>query len=144
MARIIYDGSDAIFGRMGTIVSKSLLKGDSVEVVNCEEVIVSGDRKSFVEKFLAKLRMGRGASLKGPKYIRREDRLVKRMIRGMLPWDRQKGRDAYKRLRCHVGKGDLSEEDLKDMKVFSHSKPRKYFKIKEVVGAIRPVYEHKK
>jgi large subunit ribosomal protein L13 len=136
MAKLIYDGSGAVFGRMASVVSKELLKGNYVFVVNCEAVVVSGEKKIFVEKLLAKLRMGRGSSMKGPKYIKRSDRLLKRMIRGMLPWDRAKGREAYKRLMCFVGTGDLKEEELKNARVFKHQMPRKYSTIKEIVEAI--------
>ena len=135
--KVIYDGKDAIFGRMGSVVAKELLKGKSVELINCESILVSGDKKLFVDKLLAKLKMGRGSSLKGPKYIRQEDRLVKRMIRGMLPWDRAKGREAYKKLRCHIGAGDLNEEELKKAVVFKHEMPRRYFSIKEVVRMLK-------
>ena len=76
--------------------------------------------------------MGRGGSLKGPKISKMPDRLLKRMIRGMLPWDRSKGREAFKRLRCYVGSGDLKEEDLKNVKKLKHKKPYKYSTIKEI------------
>lgn len=135
--KMIYDGKGAILGRLGSVVAKDLLKGKYVELINCEEILVSGDKKLFVQKLLAKLKMGRGSSLKGPKYIRQEDRLVKRIIRGMLPWDRPKGRDAYKRFKCHIGSGNLSEEDLKKALEFKHQMPRKYFSIKEVVVRLR-------
>ena len=137
MARIIVNGNEAVFGRMASYVAKELLKGNSVEVINCESVIFSGKLNLTAEKILAKIKMGQGASLKGPKYIRSEDRLLKRMIRGMLPWDRPKGREAYKRLRCHIGAGDLNDKDLKGIKKFEHKKPMKHFTIKELVGRIK-------
>ncbi|MCR4285174.1 MAG: uL13 family ribosomal protein [archaeon] len=137
MVRKIFDGSDAVFGRMASIITKELLKGGSVDLINCGEIIISGDKKNFVKKIISKRNMGRGSSLKGPKYIRLEDRLVKRMIRGMLPRDRARGREAFKRLKCHIGKGDLGEEELKSVVKFSHRKPREYSTIKEVVGLLR-------
>ena len=103
MVKNIYDGKDTIFGRLASVVAKDLLKGNSVDLINCEKIIVSGDKKLFAKKILAKREMGSGGSMKGPKYPRVADRLVKRMIRGMLPRDRMKGQDAYRRLKCYVG-----------------------------------------
>ena len=137
MAKIVYDGKDAVFGRLASVVTKDLLKGYFVDIINCEEIIISGRKELFVEKIRAKREMGRGSSLKGPKYIRVEDRLVKRMIRGMLPRDRAKGREAFKRLKCYVGNEDLTEEGLKNVKKFKHTKPRRYSTIKEIMRKMR-------
>ncbi|MCK5320993.1 50S ribosomal protein L13 [Candidatus Pacearchaeota archaeon] len=137
MAKIIYDGKGAVFGRLASVVTKDLLKGNFVDIINCEEIIISGKKELFVEKIRAKREMGRGSSLKGPKYIRAEDRLIKRMIRGMLPRDRAKGREAFKRLRCHIRNGELAEEDLKNVKEFKHMKPMKYSTIKEIMGRLK-------
>jgi len=137
MAKLIFDGKDAVFGRLASAVAKELLKGNSVDVINCEDIIVSGDKKLFAKKILAKREMGSGSSLKGPKYIRVADRLVKRMIRGMLPWDRAKGREAFKKLRCYKGDDILKEDDLKSIVKLNHKKPMKYSTIKEIVGLLK-------
>lgn len=131
MEKIIYDGRDTVFGRLASVVAKDLLKGNNVDVINCEEIIISGDKKLFVKKILAKRKMGSGGSMKGPKYPRVADRLVKRMIRGMLPWDRAKGREAFKRLRCYIGGED------KNVVKLIHKKPLKYAKIKEIMELLK-------
>jgi large subunit ribosomal protein L13 len=134
MVKIIYDGSEAVFGRLASVVAKNLLKGNFVDVINCEKIIVSGDKKLFAKKILAKRKMGSGGSMKGPKYPRVADRLVKRMIRGMLPRDRAKGREAFKRLKCSVG--DVREEGVEVIKL-NHKKPMKFATIKEIVGLLK-------
>ncbi|MFA5484642.1 MAG: 50S ribosomal protein L13 [Candidatus Pacearchaeota archaeon] len=136
MVKIIVNGKDAILGRMGSYVSKELLKGNSIDIINSEEVVISGKKEYMIEKIKRKRRMGQGSSLKGPRYIRREDMLLKRMIRGMLPWDRQKGRDAYKRLRCYIGDNNLTEEQKKKTKNFEHHLPLNHYKLKEVVKGL--------
>lgn len=134
MGKIIYDGEGCVFGRLASVVAKDLLKGNSVDVINCGEIIVSGDKKLFAKKILAKRKMGSGGSLKGPKYPRVADRLVKRMIRGMLPWDRAKGREAFKKLRCYVGN---RKEDGAEVIKLNHKKPMKYFTIKEMMRLLK-------
>jgi large subunit ribosomal protein L13 len=133
MTKTIYDGKDAVFGRLASIVAKDLLKGNFVDVINCNDIIISGDKKLFVKKILAKREMGSGSSMKGPKYPRVADRLIKRMIRGMLPWDRPRGREAYERLRCYVG-GNKAEDKVVKL---THKKPMKYFTVKEVMGLLK-------
>ncbi|MDD2444817.1 MAG: 50S ribosomal protein L13 [Candidatus Nanoarchaeia archaeon] len=136
MVNVIVNAKGAILGRMGSYVAKELLKGNSVEIINSEETIISGKKEYMVEKIKQKRRMGQGSSLKGPKYIRKEDMLLKRIIRGMLPWDRQKGRDAYKRLRCYIGNNNLTEEQIKGIKNFEHHLPLNHYKLKDVVRGL--------
>jgi large subunit ribosomal protein L13 len=45
----------------------------------------------------------RGKVIHGPFYPRRADLIFKRTVRGMLPWDRPIGRDAYRKLKVYVG-----------------------------------------
>ena len=137
MAKLVYDGTETVFGRLASTVAKELLKGNSVDIVNCEEIIVSGDKRLFAKKVLTKREMGSGGSMKGPKYIRVADRLVKRMIRGMLPRDRVKGQDAFRRLKCYIGNGELKEDDLKNIIKLEHKKPMKYSTIKEIVRLLK-------
>jgi len=137
MAKIIYNGEGCIFGRLASVVAKDLLKGNSVDVINCEGIVVSGDKKLFAKKILAKRAMGSGGSLKGPKYPRVADRLVKRMIRGMLPRDRMKGQDALKRLRCFSGNGQQVTGDGADVIKLKHRKPMKFATIKEIVRLLK-------
>jgi len=40
---------------------------------------------------------------KGPNYPRRPDRIVRRAIRGMMPYQTPHGRASFKRLRVYVG-----------------------------------------
>lgn len=138
MEKIILDGKEAVFGRLASVAAKNLLKGNSVDIINCEEIIISGDRKAFFQKMVEKKKMGKGSSLKGPNYSRLEDKMIRRMIRGMLPWDRPKGREAYKRLKVYIGKGKLSEEELKNSRdVRGERRPMKYFSIKEITKLLR-------
>lgn len=138
MSKIIYDGENVVFGRLASRVAKDLLKGDEVDLINCEKIIISGDKKLLAKKILAKREMGSGGSIKGPKYPRVADRLVKRMIRGMLPWDRMKGRDAYRRLRCYVSGLEVgSRESGVEIVKLDYQKPRKFASIAEIVRLLK-------
>ncbi len=98
---IIIDAKGLILGRMSSIVAKRLLQGESIIVLNAEEAAISGKRLQIVKKAKSFLEVGHPR--KGPYHPRRPDRIVRRTIRGMLPWKKPKGRQAYKRLRVYLG-----------------------------------------
>lgn len=97
----IINAEGLIVGRMASIIAKRILTGEEVIVVNAEKAIISGKRKSKVAE--AKKFLEVGAPLRGPFHYRRPDRIVKRTVRGMLPYKQPKGKQAYKRLKVYMG-----------------------------------------
>lgn len=97
----IYDASNQIFGRFCSQLAKELLKGEKIIVVNSEKAILSGNPKFTQKKYLEKIQ--RGDPHKGPFFPRYPDQILRRTIRGMLPWDRAKGREAFRRLKVFIG-----------------------------------------
>ena len=98
---IYIDAERHVAGRLATTVAHQLVKGESVVIVNAEKAIITGDRDKIFEKY--KQKRDRGYDHSGPFYPRRADLILKRMVRGMLPYDRPNGRAAYKRLKIYVG-----------------------------------------
>lgn len=96
----IIDGAGAVLGRLASKLASLTLDGEKVVVVNAEEVVVSGDRDDVVEKYRRKTEYG---SDRGPKQPKRPDAILKRTVRGMVPYKKQRGRDAMQRLRVYVG-----------------------------------------
>ncbi len=90
-----------ILGRMASIIAKRLLKGEEIIVVNAEKAVISGKKKSKVME--AKEFLEVGHPKKGPFHYRRPDRILRRTIRGMLPYKQPKGKKAYKRLKVFMG-----------------------------------------
>jgi large subunit ribosomal protein L13 len=97
----IIDAKGLILGRMSSIVAKRLLQGESIVVLNAEKAAISGKRLQIVQE--AKTFLEVGHPRKGPYHPRRPDRIVRRTIRGMLPWKKPKGKQAYKRLKVYLG-----------------------------------------
>lgn len=93
---IIIDASDQILGRFSSKIAKKLLNGDKIIVINAESAIITGDPKAIMEKFMA--RRKRGNPHHGPYYPKTSNGILKRSIRGMLPYKKSKGRNAFKRL----------------------------------------------
>lgn len=97
----IFDGAGAVLGRLAAVVAKQALLGEEVAVVNCEKVIITGNKRMNEEKY-ARFRDMVGHSQKGPRHHVSSEKMVKRSIRGMLPNHREgRGRDAFKRIRCY-------------------------------------------
>ena len=107
---MIIDAKDAILGRLSSYVAKQVLLGNRVDIVNCEESIVSGKKYAILNQYVR--RLDRKAPGKGPFFYRRPDMFVKRTIRGMLPFKRARGRDAFKNIKCYIG----VPENLKNQK----------------------------
>jgi len=99
--RTVIDGDGLILGRLASTVAKRLLAGEAIEIVNAEKIVVSGKRNMIVEKEKEFLEVGGFG--KGPIHYRQPHRMVRRTIRGMLPHRKSHGRDAYRRLRVHIG-----------------------------------------
>ena len=110
---MIIDGKDAILGRLASHVAKLALKGEEVGIVNCEQIVITGNKK-FIKKNLEEKRTHVGSTQKGPKVSRTSEKIVKRTIRGMLPNYRTgRGREALKRIKCYVGvPADLAKEKM--------------------------------
>ena len=107
---MIIDAKDTILGRLSSFAAKQLLLGNKVDVVNCEEAVVSGRKASILSNYIR--RIDRKAPGKGPYFYRRPDIFVKRTIRGMLPFKMARGQDVFRNVKCHIG----VPESLKDEK----------------------------
>ncbi len=104
----VFDASGHVAGRLASVVAKRLLLGEDIAVVNAEKAILTGARASIFAEF--RHRRDIGSSRKGPFYPARPDRILHRAIRGMLPYQKPRGRAALRRLRVYVGVPD----DLRD------------------------------
>jgi large subunit ribosomal protein L13 len=101
---VLIDATDLVLGRMASAVAKQLLEGEEVKVVNAEKAVITGRRKSTLGEYDAWIRIRALANpRKGPLHPRRPEDLVRRTVRGMIPYKKSKGREAYRRLKVYVG-----------------------------------------
>ena len=132
----IINADGLIIGRMASIIAKRLLNGEEIVIVNAEKAVLSGKRKSKVKE--AKEFLEVGSPEKGPFHYRRPDKIVRRTVRGMLPYKQPKGKQAYKRLKVFIG----IPAELKDQKMetLMHAQARKltcpYFTVGELAKEI--------
>jgi large subunit ribosomal protein L13 len=106
---IVINAEGLIIGRMASLIAKRLLNGEEIIIVNAEKAVLSGKKKSKVLE--AKKFLEVGAPKRGPYHYRRPDRIVRRTVRGMLPYKQSKGKQAFKRLRVFIGIPDELKEN---------------------------------
>lgn len=98
--KIVINAEGAVLGRVASYAAKQSLLGKSVVVVNCEKVLITGRKRFIIENYKEKRGRG-GSSLKGPHFPKSSERIVKRTIRGMLPYTQERGYSAFKRIMCY-------------------------------------------
>jgi len=133
----IIDAKGLILGRMASVVAKRLLNGEKIIIVNAGDAVISGNRLRIIREAHDFLQIGHPG--KGPLHPRRPDTIVKRTIRGMLPYKKPRGREALKRLRVYIG----VPEELKgiSMETIPEADVKKlrgsYITVSELAQAIR-------
>ena len=101
---LVIDASGLIVGRLASVTAKHLISGDRVTIINVEKAVVTGAHSAVVKAAHDELRIrNRGSKAKSPKHPRRPEGIVRSTIKGMLPMDKPKGKDAYSRLNVYVG-----------------------------------------
>jgi len=98
---VLINAQGLIVGRLSSIVAKKLLEGDEITIINAEKAVLSGSKVTTFAEY--KQAVDRGTKEKGPYFPKRPDAIIKRAIRGMLPYKMQRGKDAMARLRIYIG-----------------------------------------
>ena len=136
----VIDANGLILGRLASTVAKRLLSGDEeIHIVNAEKAVISGSRASTLRDY--RETRERGATEFGPYFPKRPDRILKRTIRGMLPYKRARGRDAMSRLKVYVGvpyefkDADMTTIADADMKLLSSSKYIQLGEVSQKIGS---------
>src|SRR3989338_10783782 len=107
---MISDAKDMIIGRVASVAAKSALLGESVDIVNCSDACITGRKRYLIDEFTRRKKQG---TFNGPYFPRQSDRIVRRIVRGMIPYRQEKGKTAFKRVRCHNGvPAELSGKEM--------------------------------
>src|SRR3989344_1344380 len=127
--KIIIDGTHATMGRLSSFVAKQALLGKKIIIVNVNEVVIVGKKEDILSKYQILVKKG-GSSQKGPRIIRTPERILKRVIRGMLPHKQMRGRDALNNIRCY---NEIPAEFLEVKKIRAGKEKRgKFILLKEL------------
>ena len=130
---MIIDGKDLIVGRLATEVAKKAMLGEDVIVLNCEDVVISGRKRFVIDSNIDRNR--KGHHTQGPFIPKIPSLYVKRVIRGMLPYKQEKGRNAFQRIKCfNKVPAEFQGKEAETIKKADSSKLKdiKAVKIKEI------------
>ncbi|MEM4772509.1 MAG: 50S ribosomal protein L13 [Candidatus Aenigmatarchaeota archaeon] len=132
MKEIVIDAKDKIAGRLASFVAKELLKGNKVIVLNVEKAIISGDKEDIIEEF--KKKRERGDPYKGPFYPKYPDEIFRRIVRGMLPYKKYRGKIALKNLKIFYGIPEEYKDKILNIKIKSSEdlKRANYMSLEEI------------
>jgi large subunit ribosomal protein L13 len=115
----VYNAEDKVLGRLASTVAKQLISAKKagedtrVIIVNAEKAIVTGKRTSVMSDYRAKYELNHAR--KGPFFPRMPDQILKRTVRGMLPYQKNSsGRGALRALRVEIGTPSDLSGDLPD------------------------------
>ncbi len=101
---VYIDASEQIAGRLCSILAKELISGKRIVVLNAEKALVSGNTSSVLRQWQARLEIYSHVNpIYGPIHPRRPDNILRRMVRGMVPKTKAKGKSAMSRLRVYMG-----------------------------------------
>ncbi|MDD2531182.1 MAG: 50S ribosomal protein L13 [Candidatus ainarchaeum sp.] len=131
---MIVDAKDNVAGRLASKVAKAIINGERVTVINSQDLVIVGNKKSILEKFTTRV----DGAVKsnphyGPKYDRIPSKIFRRMVRNMLPTKKRAKERIIKQLRVFntTAKGIDSKEAIifEEIK-FNHR--NNYIKLKDV------------
>jgi large subunit ribosomal protein L13 len=102
---VVVDAKNCVLGRVASTVAKELLNGKKVAIVNAELAFITGSKADLVTKYRTRLNLQEKENPEhSPYWSRRPDMLVRRVVRGMLPYHKKpSGKTAYRNLRVFMG-----------------------------------------
>lgn len=109
----VINAEDCVLGRIASFVAKRLLKGEDIVIVNAERAVVTGNPKATEGFFREKI--GRGDPYHGPFYPKRSEEMLRRVVRGMLPYHKPRGREAYRKLKVYRSVPEDFKNDQKEV-----------------------------
>jgi large subunit ribosomal protein L13 len=127
---IVIDAEGCTMGRLAAFAAKEALNKKQVIIFNAEKAIMSGKTDDIFADMKKRYQAKSGTNpwRYGPKRPKNPDRYIRRVVRGMLPWTKTMGREAFKRVMVYMGKPemeimkqhgvDLAKVSLYDNKVF--------------------------
>ncbi len=141
---LVFDAQDKVLGRLASHVASELLTARKaggqkrVIIVNAEKAIVTGPKTAVFAKYDHKYKLNHPR--KGPFFPRMPDQILKRTVRGMLPYQKNSsGRNAVRDLRVMIGTpANLAGENLPeghawgDSSTFERALPQKFVRLGEI------------
>lgn len=133
MKEMVFDADNSVAGRLASVAARHLLRGEAVAIVNAEKAMVTGRPEAVAALFREKVE--RGDPYHGPFYPKQPERMLKRMVRGMINYHKPRGREAFKRLRVYAGVPPaLAGKAVQSSE--AQSRAQKFLSLKDISGGV--------
>ncbi len=128
---MIVNAENRIIGRLASEIARKAKDGEEIKVVNSEKAVISGSQEEVFADY--KQKYERGVRHRGPHFPKRPDKILKRTIKGMLPTNKDSGREALSNVKTYLGV-PIEMEDFEevDVKEGDDLKNRNYVKLGDV------------
>jgi len=127
----IIDAKDCIMGRLASSVAKSLLNGEQIHIINAERAVISGTKDMVIGEYVDKRNLNHPR--KGPYYPRMPHLMLKRAVRGMIPYQKPRGREAFKRLKVDIGEpNEIEKKNIETVDKAKMNDSAKYITLSEI------------
>merc|ERR1712168_859774 len=101
---LVIDARGHLLGRLAALVAKTILQGQRVVILRCEDINISGSFYRNKLKYLEFLRKRMNTNpSKGPYHFRAPSKIFWRTVRGMLPHKLHRGKEALDRMKVFEG-----------------------------------------
>ncbi len=123
-------------GRIASEAAEKALNGKEVRIINSEKAIIVGQQQEIINKYTEKFQLrDLGNPRKSPKTIsRRPDLFIKNTVKKMLPMEKQRGKDAQKRIKAVMGDPEKQKEETKNE--ITEKKDKPHITIKELCKSL--------
>ena len=127
----VIDASDCVMGRLASSVAKTLLNGEEVHIVNAENAVISVSKDTVFVEYISKINLNHPR--KGPYYPRMPHMMLKRAVRGMIPYQKTRVRESFKKLKVDIGTPiSLKKEKLEIVEKAKKNNSTKYIKLGDI------------
>ncbi|MHA2098352.1 MAG: 50S ribosomal protein L13 [Candidatus Kariarchaeaceae archaeon] len=132
------DATGLVLGRLSSWIAQRILRGENVVVVNTQDMIISGRRKYLIEDYLQKRSRATHTNPKrGPFFPRFPDRILRRTVRGMLPWKTRSAKTAFRRLSSFIEiPKELAEQEFQSVPEAKRTPSNRYMTVGELARSI--------
>ena len=132
------DATGLVLGRLSSWIAQRIMMGEDVVVVNAQDMIVSGKRKYLIESYLQRRSRATHTNPKrGPFFPRMPDRILRRTVRGMLPWKTRSGKSAFRRLSAYIEVPDnLTEQEFQSVPEAKRTMSNSYMTVGDLARSI--------
>ena len=136
--RTYIDGTGLVLGRLSSLLAKRLLSGEKITVVNAQDLIISGRRKHLIEDYQQRRSRATHTNPKrGPFFPRYPDRILRRTVRGMLPWKTSSGKTAFRNLAAFIEvPKELQEKEMIPVPQAKRTLTNSYMTVGELAKSI--------